>query len=72
MRIHMVYRFAIALLLAATAGNLSAQDIMGGTVKYQQTQKNNFVSLFGENDDPRVTEWAASLPTDTGLEQRTG
>jgi GLPGLI family protein len=58
----MVYRFAIALLLAATAGNISAQDIMGGTVKYKQTQKNDFVSLFGEYDDPRVTEWVASLP----------
>jgi GLPGLI family protein len=64
MRIHLIYRFVIVLLLAATAGNLSAQDIVGGTVKYQQTQKNNFASVFGEHDNPRVAAWVASLPAE--------
>jgi GLPGLI family protein len=64
MKIQMMYRWAIVLLLAATAGSLAAQDFKGGSVKYQQTRQYDFVSIFGDYEDPRVTEWVASLPTE--------
>ncbi|MFC1620452.1 GLPGLI family protein [Candidatus Neomarinimicrobiota bacterium] len=65
MRTQPTYWFAFAVLLVVTAENLAAQDIMGGTVKYQQTERYDFDSVFGDFDDPRVTEWAASLPKES-------
>jgi GLPGLI family protein len=52
------------MLLITAAENLPAQDFSGGTVKYRQTKKYDFVSIFDGFDDPIVEEWAATLPTE--------
>jgi len=55
----------LIFLLIITAGQLTAQDITGGTVKYQQITKYNFKTIFGDFKDPRAKEWVASLPTES-------
>jgi len=58
------YPFVVALMLITAAGNLAAQDIKGGVVKYRQTTKYNFETIFNpEGDaDARTKEWLATLP----------
>ena len=62
MRTSLFHMFAVALLLTIAAGNSAAQDMTGGTVKYQQITKYNFDTVFGNMDNPRVKEWLATLP----------
>lgn len=60
------YPFAIALLLIIAAGSLAAQGFEGGVVKYQQTAKYNFETIFAPYmDNPKAKEWIASLPTES-------
>lgn len=40
------YRVLIFAIIVAALGNLSAQDIKGGTVKYTKTTKHDFESMF--------------------------
>ena len=58
------YSLAVVLILIAAVGNVSAQDIKGGVVKYQQTTKYDFESVFNPRGDaePRIIEWLARLP----------
>ncbi len=60
------YRFLIAGLVIAAAGNAAAQaDIQGGTVKYEQIIKYDFEAVFGGRMvNPRARAWVASLPTE--------
>ncbi len=58
------YSLAAALILIAAVGNVSAQDIKGGVVKYQQTTKYDFDSIFNPRGDaePRIVKWLAKMP----------
>ena len=59
-----IYPFVIALMLIIAAGFLAAQDFKGGVVKYQQTTKYNWNSIFNPEGkaEARTTDWLASLP----------
>lgn len=60
------YSFAVALLLVVAAGSLAAQGFEGGVVKYQQTTRYDFETVFAPYmDDPRAKEWVASLPKES-------
>ena len=60
--------FVMAAVLITAAEKLAAQDIMGGTVKYQQTTKLDFSGLMRGNRDfqmrssPRMKDMIASMP----------
>ena len=59
---------AIALVFSVSASDLAAQDIQGGTVKYQQVKKHDFKKVFAgfiDEDNSRAKEWIASLPTES-------
>ncbi|MFC1556655.1 GLPGLI family protein [candidate division KSB1 bacterium] len=62
--------FVIAVLLIG-AGDSEAQEIKGGVVKYEQTTKYNFESVFNPRGDadPRLKQFLASLPKE-GKEYR--
>lgn len=56
---------SIAIILVLSAeGNLTAQDIKGGSIKYQHTAKYNFDKIFDSKGDAGsvVKEWLAALP----------
>ncbi|MCK4578701.1 MAG: GLPGLI family protein [Candidatus Marinimicrobia bacterium] len=70
MKTQFIYRFAVAVMLMTAAGNLAAQEIEGGTVKYQQTTRYDFSAMFGGRDNPRANnprmkERLASLPKES-------
>ncbi len=56
------YPFVNVLMIISAAGSLSAQDLQGGTVTYQQTTRYNFLSIFGKFNNPEADDWVASLP----------
>ncbi len=76
MKTQNLYRFMIAVMLIS-AGNLTAQEIKGGTVKYQKTTKHDFESMFsgrGGNSSARIanyqmrgrmSDFMASLPKES-------
>lgn len=63
------YPFVIVLLIICAAGNVSAQDLKGGVVKYLQIKKYNWESTFGEFRDRKAQEWVASLPKEKKMGQ---
>jgi len=65
MKIQSLFRLAASLILMTTTGTLTAQDITGGTVKYQQTLRHDFDTIFGDHDNPRFNDWIASLPKES-------
>ena len=50
----------VAVLFALLSGNLSAQDALSGTVKYQKTSKFN----FKKNDNQRWNDMISTLPSE--------
>lgn len=52
------------LILNFAEGDLKAQDIKGGVVKYRQNKKYDFEKMFNlkENKHPEVKSWLAALP----------
>ena len=58
------YSLVTVLLVIFVAGNSTAQDFKGGVVKYQQINKYNFKTIFGEFKDRTAQEWVESLPTE--------
>ena len=51
----------VAAIFAMGCGNLSAQDVLSGTVKYQKITKLNFQK---RNDNPRWNDMIATLPSE--------
>ncbi|MCP4723806.1 MAG: GLPGLI family protein [bacterium] len=64
MKIRIYCLIVLAALLITSVGNLSAQDIKGGVVKYKQTTRYNFEKVFNPNGNarPGVKEWITTLP----------
>ena len=60
------YSFVVLLLIFAS-GNSTAQDFKGGVVKYQQTTKYNWGSIFNAKGaaGSKVNAWIASLPKES-------
>ena len=71
MKTRLFYPFVVALMLITAAGNLAAQDIKGGVVKYKQTTKYNFETIFNAKGDADagVKEWIAGLPKESKKEK---
>ncbi len=61
------YSFVTVLLIIFVAGNSAAQDFKGGVVKYQQTTKYNWDSIFNAkgNAGAKVNAWIESLPEES-------
>ena len=65
MKIRFVYSLAIAFTAILAAENAIAQDVVGGTVKYQQTTKYNFEAVFDPESMERVKEYlGGTVPTE--------
>ncbi|MFC1725413.1 GLPGLI family protein [candidate division KSB1 bacterium] len=58
------YSFVIALMFIFFAGDLFAQSIKGGVVKYRQNKKYDFEKVFNlkGNKNPEIQNWLAALP----------
>ncbi|MFC1725414.1 GLPGLI family protein [candidate division KSB1 bacterium] len=61
------YPYLAGLMLIFAAGDVSAQSIKGGIVKYRQTKKYNFDKIFDPKGDaqPRIKEFLAQLPKES-------
>ncbi len=62
-----IYLLVFTFIIAAAAGNLTAQDFKGATIKYKQTKKYDFDKVFNPRGvaGPRMTNWLATLPKKT-------
>ena len=65
MRLPFFYRCVIACILIPAAGDLSAQAIKGGTVKYEYFLRYDFQTLFAGFEEQWIKDWVASLPTES-------
>ena len=56
----------LVLMIILSFASLSAQDIKGEVIKYQETIKYNFREIFHvHHGNQRVNDWIASLPTES-------